>query len=87
MLLEEKQKIPEIPEFSILSYTQNRKLGNLGKFSFTSNFDSSCNLRFKNNKKISETKSYRSGHTSRRKIENSRGFQVFDFVIYPKLKT
>ena len=55
MLLEEKRKISEVSEFSILSYTQNRKLGNLGKFSFTSNFDSSCNLRCKNNKKISET--------------------------------
>ena len=33
-----------------MSYTQNRKLGNLGKYSFTSNFDSSCNLRSRNNK-------------------------------------
>ena len=57
MLLEEKRTIFEVSEFSILTYTQNRKLGNLGKFSFTSNFDSSCNLRCKNNKKISETKS------------------------------
>ena len=55
MLLEEKRKISEVSEFSILPYTQNRKLGNLGKFSFASNFDSSCNLRCKNNKKISET--------------------------------
>ena len=50
MLLEEKRKISEISEFSILPYTQNRKLGNLGKCSFTSNFDSSCNLRFRNDK-------------------------------------
>ena len=57
MLLEEKRKISEVFKFSILPYTQNRKLGNLGKFSFASNFDSSCNLRSKNNKKISETKS------------------------------
>ena len=55
MLSEEKSKLSEVAEFSILTYTQNRKLGNLGKFSFTSNFDSSCNLRCKNNKKISET--------------------------------
>ena len=34
----------------ILSYTQNRKLGNLGKCSVTPNFDSSCNLSFRNNK-------------------------------------
>ena len=51
MLLEEKRTIFEVSEFSILTYTQNRKLGNLGKFSFSSNFDSSCNLRCKNNKK------------------------------------
>ena len=50
MLLLKKVKISEVSEFSILSYTQNRKLGNLGKCSFTSNFDSSCNLRFRNNK-------------------------------------
>ena len=34
MLLEETQKISEISKFSILSYTQNRKLGKLGKCSF-----------------------------------------------------
>ena len=50
MFLEEKKKISEVSEFSILFYTQNRKLGNLGKCSFTSNFDNSCNLRFKNDK-------------------------------------
>ena len=48
--LQEEVKISEVSEFSILSYTQNRKLGNLGKCSFTSNFDSCCNLRFRNNK-------------------------------------
>ena len=47
MLLEEKKKISE---FSILPYVENWKLRNLGKCSFTSNFDSSCNLRFRNNK-------------------------------------
>ena len=44
-------KISEVSEFLILPYVQNRKLGNLGKFSFTSNFDISCNLRFKKRKK------------------------------------
>ena len=47
-------KISELSEFSILSYTQNRKLGNLGKCSFTSNFGSSCNLRCKNDKKLTD---------------------------------
>ena len=39
MLLEEKKKTSEVSELSILAYHQNRKLGNFGKFSFTSNFD------------------------------------------------
>ena len=34
MLLEEKKKISEVLQFLILPYTQNRKLGNLGKCSF-----------------------------------------------------
>ena len=50
LLLEEKQKISEVSEFSILPYTQNPKLRYLGKSSFTSNFESCCNLRFRNNK-------------------------------------
>ena len=50
MLLEEKKKISEISKFSIFFYIQNWKLGNLEKCSFTSNFDSGCNLRFRNNK-------------------------------------
>ena len=50
MLLDEEKNIFEVSEFSILSYTQNQKLGNLEKCSFNSNFDSSCNLRFRNDK-------------------------------------
>ena len=38
--LKEKRKISEISECSILPYTQDRKLGNLGKLSVNSNFDS-----------------------------------------------
>ena len=30
-----KKTISDVSEFSILPYTQNRKLGNLGKFYFT----------------------------------------------------
>ena len=74
MLLEEKKKISEVSEFSILFYTLNRKLGNLRKCSFTSNFGSCCNLTCKNNKKVSETKSLRSRYAFRRKIENLRSF-------------
>ena len=71
----------------ILTYTQNRKLANLGKCSFTSSFDSSCNLRCKNDKKLTEAKTYRSSYASRRKIENFRGFRVFEFNLYPISKT
>ena len=56
MLSEEKVKISEVSEFSIFPDTQNRKLRNLGNFYFTSNFDSSCNVRCKNDKKLTETK-------------------------------
>ena len=38
MFLEEKNRISDISEFSILPYTQNRKLRNLGKCYFTSKF-------------------------------------------------
>ena len=57
MLLEEKRKMSEVSEFSNFSYTQNRKLGNLGKCSFTSNFGISFNLSWKNDKKFTEAKS------------------------------
>ena len=52
ILFRRKLKTSEIFEFSILPYTQNRKLRNLGNFTFTSNFDSSCNQSFENNKKV-----------------------------------
>ena len=38
MVWEEKCPFPRFSEFSILPYAWNRKLGNLRKFSFTSNF-------------------------------------------------
>ena len=56
MLLKEKNKISEVSKFSSLRYNQNRKLGNLRKCCVTSNSDSSCNLRCKNNKKITDAK-------------------------------
>ena len=67
MLFEENMKISEVSEFSILPYTQNRKLGNLGNFYFASNFDSSCNVRCKNDKKLTEAKPERSRYAFRRK--------------------
>ena len=54
----EKIRISEVSDFSILLYTQNRKLGNLGKFYFTSNFSSSIwNPRSKHQKKTWDKKS------------------------------
>ena len=46
--LQENIKISEVSEFSILLYTQNRKLGNFGKFDFASTFSSIWNPRSKN---------------------------------------
>ena len=53
---EEVAKISENSEFSFLTYTQSRKFENLGKCSFTTNFDSSCNWRCKNDRNLTETK-------------------------------
>ena len=80
MLLEEKKKISEISEFSILSYTQNRKLGNLGKCSFTSNFDSSCNLRFRNDK--NELRQKLKGQDMLLE-EEKKIFEISEFSILP----
>ena len=52
-------KISKVFEFSTLPYVQNRKLGNLGKLSFTSNFGISCNLRIKIEKNKLSQKFYR----------------------------
>ena len=49
--LEEKMKICEISEFSILPYTQIENL-EISEISFTLNYDTDYNSRFKNNKKI-----------------------------------
>ena len=56
MLSLKKVKIAEVSELLILSYTQNRKLANLGNCCFTSNFDGNCNLRCKNFKILTEKK-------------------------------
>ena len=84
MVLQEEVKIFKVFEFWI--YPQYRKLGNLGKFSLTSNFGSGCNLRCKNNKKLTETKAWRPSYTSRRKLENFRDFRIFSFDLYQNQK-
>ena len=47
-----KKKIPEVSKFSILPYTQNQKLGDLGNISLPSNSDSSYKSRFENDKNM-----------------------------------
>ena len=84
MLLEGKYKISILCEFSILSYTQNRQLANLGNCSFTSNFHSSCRLSCKND--LTETKALRSRYAFRRKIKNVQSFPVFHFLLYQNRK-
>ena len=85
MVLEEKYKISEASEFSILPYTQNWKLGNLGKCSFTSNFDSSCNLRFRNNKNELRQKLKVIKWIEKKKIKLPR-FPSFRFCSIPKIE-
>ena len=84
MLLEEEKKISEISKFSILSYPQNRKLGNLGKCSFTSNFDSSCNLRSRNDKNELRQKLKGQDMLLEEKKKNS---EISDFGYRTKSKT
>ena len=86
MVFEEKKNISEVSEFSILLYTQNRKLGNLVKCSFTSNFDNCYNLRFRINKNELR-QNLKVIKWIKKKKEYFRGFRVFDFALYPKLKT
>ena len=78
MLSEEIVRISEVSEFPIL------KIRKLGKCAFTSNFDSSCNLSCKSDKKLTERKTQRSRYAFRRKITNLQQFVVFNFALYPK---
>ena len=80
MLLFKKVKICEISEFSILPYTQNRKLGNLGKCSFTSNFDSSCNLRFRKDKNELRKKLKSQGMLLEEEKKNP---EIYEFSVLP----
>ena len=69
----------------ILPYTQNRRLGNLEKCSFTSNFDSSCNLRFRNDK--NELRQKRKViKWVKKKIRKLPSFPSFLFCSIPKIK-
>ena len=53
-----RRKIEIFRGFRVFDFDlyQNQELENLGNCSFTSNFDCSCNLSCKNDKKLNETK-------------------------------
>ena len=57
--LRKKMKISEVSEFSILPFTQNWKLGNLGNMSLLSNADSSYKSRLKNDKNMNWAKNWK----------------------------
>ena len=85
MLLKEKNKISEVSEFLILSYTQNRKLGNLGECSFISNFDICCNIRFRNDKNELRQKLNFIKWIKKKKGKRPR-FPSFRFCSIPKIE-
>ena len=85
MLLEDELKISEVSESSTLPYTQNRKLGNLGKCSFTSNFDSCYNLRFRNEKNKLRQK-LKFIKWIKKKKRTPRRFPTFQFCPIPKIE-
>ena len=69
-------------EFSILPYTQNRKRGNLGKFSFTWIFGSISKTKSKNWLKMTQNKKQLTLSCGlRRNNAHFRGFRVFDFAL------
>ena len=57
--LRKNMKISEVSEFSILPFTQNWKLGNLGNMSLLSNADSSYKSRLKNDKNMNWAKNWK----------------------------
>ena len=63
---------------------QNRKLGNLGKCSFTSNFASCCNLRFTNGK--NELRQKLKGQDMLLEEKKIPRFSSFRFFPIPKME-
>ena len=77
------KKMKTIPLFRVFDfvYRAKSKTWKFRKVSFNLNFDSSCNLKYQNDKKLPKTKTERSRYAFRRKNENFWGFHVFDFKI------
>ena len=77
-------KISEISDFSILSYTQDWKLENLGNLLFTSIFGSAWNPRSKNHKNdIGVKKTVTLWHWL---IRTNEKFASFQFCLIPKME-
>ena len=85
--LRKKKKISEVSEFSILPYTQNRKLGDVRNMSPLSNSDSSYNSRFKNDKNMNWARNWKVSIRIKWKNKNFGDFRVFDFDLHSRLKT
>ena len=79
-----KKTISKVSEFLILSYTQHRKLGNLGKF-YLLKFLVVCETQNQKSDLKEKTLSLPCG--LRRKNVHFRDFRVFDFALYLKSKT
>ena len=82
---EEKKKTSEVSEYFILPYTQKRKHGNLGKCSFTSNFESCYNLRFRKDKNELRQKLKVIKWIKKKKRKPPR-FSSFRFCCIPKIE-
>ena len=82
-----KWNFPEVSEFSVLLYPQNRKLGNLRKFFFVhflvvyETQDPKTKEKRPKTKKIKPLRYYLI-----RKNKDIQGFRVFNFGLYPKSK-
>ena len=80
-LIRIKIPISKVSEFSILPYTQNWKLRNLRKFSFTSNFDSTWNSNLKTKNNDLEEKTWTLQCGLRRTNAHFQSFQVLNFAL------
>ena len=83
MWLNKEKNISQVSEFSILAYTQNRKLRILGKF-YLLKFLVVYETQNQKNELKQKTFTLRCG--LRKKKVNFRDFRVFDFALYLKSK-
>ena len=83
--LKEKRKTSEISDFSTLTYTQDRKLGNLGNFVYFEFLTLVVTQDLKTPEKWSETKSKRFRYDLEQKRKFPR-FPSFRFCLIPKIE-